>query len=55
LAPTAPRANFHVSDIGTRLIGVVLNDVNFRHGGDHDPRCDYYQSNGDRSRETAKV
>jgi capsular exopolysaccharide synthesis family protein len=33
----AQQAQFHVRDVGARLIGVVLNDVDLRHNG-------YYQS-----------
>jgi Mrp family chromosome partitioning ATPase len=33
----AQQAHFHVRDVGARLIGVVLNDVDVRHQG-------YYQS-----------
>jgi Mrp family chromosome partitioning ATPase len=32
----AKQAQFHVRDVGARLIGVVLNDVDMRHHG-------YYQ------------
>jgi capsular exopolysaccharide synthesis family protein len=48
----AQQAYFHVRDVGARLIGVVLNDVDVRHHGYYQSyyRCGYGEDkNGDRN------
>jgi capsular exopolysaccharide synthesis family protein len=46
----AQQAHFHVRDVGARLIGVVLNDVDVRHHGYYQNYYSYgYGENGERN------